>query len=93
MATAIDENEKILVDKLVYKAYSPAKCGKVIEDMGWHTPQGMRRACRIIKVKWINGTVTQELAYVLNDYEALVEDHRKKYEKFSKVVEELKELK
>lgn len=77
------------VGAFVYRAYTPAKCGVVIEDLG---PIGNGYFHRL-KVKMINGKVEEIESGLLNDYEELIADHKKKYDGHMAKLEKLKQFK
>lgn len=65
-----------IVGSFVYRAYTPAKCGVVLADLG---PIGESGYFHTLRVKMLtNGNVVDMVSGGLNDYEELVEDHRKK---------------
>lgn len=93
MAKNVTSNDPNLVGKLVYQAYVPQQPGKIVEDLGYPmTPAKRRSSFKNVKVKWLNGKTTTESVAILNDFEALVDDHKRKYEKFSAKAEQLKSL-
>jgi hypothetical protein len=83
-------DDKELVGKRVYENYSPAKAGvitEIVHPVGSPKPvrglsgtEGMTqpRIFADVKVKWLNGTTEVVSTSRLNDFDALIEDHKKK---------------
>jgi hypothetical protein len=83
------------IGTIVYKPYQPAKVGKVVEDLGHFirpSDKVVLESIRVVKVLWKDGTESKVLSLHLNNFETLVEDHKRKYEKFSKILETVRKL-
>ena len=72
------------VGMTVYKPYSPAHAGVIIdvEEVAPHR----------FGVLWLNGEKTIEAPYDVCDFDALIEDHRKKLATHLKTLDRLKGL-
>ena len=92
-----NDQAKTMIGSIVYEAYTPSRVGKVIDCWLEH-PYGRGHAMPVAKVKWLRQTkkypdpVSEVLLHALNDFEALIEDHRRKYKKHKKVLDEVKTL-
>ena len=101
------EDNELKVGMLVYEAYAAQRPG-IIREIGPHTFRvyhGSESGTMIdavydnvAKIEWVTGktkqgeTVSHLRAWELNLFEPLVESHRRKYEKQSKLVEQLREM-
>lgn len=92
MVNCIPDNVERIVGKLVYKTYTPQRCGKVIEDLGRVILPPHSRPTRVVVVKWIDGKHDQVAVHHLQDFEALIANHRTKFERHSKTAERLRQL-
>lgn len=81
--------EGTIVGALVYEAYTPAKCGKVLEDLG-PTGSGYFHRLKVRLLK--NGEEKIYGSGILNDFEELIADHKRKYERHLATLEKLKAL-
>ena len=85
-------SQKVLAGKIVgsfvYEAYTPSKCGVVLEDLGEYGAGYFHK----LLVKYKNGTVKETTSAGLNDYEELIADHERKLNNHRKVLEQLKQL-
>ena len=71
------------VGQRVYVSYSPKQAGVIIEIIG---PNKVKRldgsevvTCfHDVRVKWVNGTEGKTTTHGLADFDALIEDHKKK---------------
>lgn len=95
LSSKVADND--VVGALVYEAYSTVKCGKVIEDLG---PQKVTKlhgetfvsTFHDLRVRWLKGGESIVSSSKLNNFEELVEDHRRKLERHMKTLEALKLL-
>ena len=83
---------EVPVGTLVYAPYGAQNPGKVIEDLGYEEVDG-RAHYRLVRVKWSNETETTISAAELNDFSALIEDHKKKLRRHIKLKNKLEEMK
>lgn len=91
MATKLriaDDSE--VVGKLVYFPYSPAKCGKIVKDLGLQDAPNPKIKRRMVVVRDLKGNESEVPLSYLNDYEALLLDHQQKAARHQKVVDQLK---
>ena len=95
-ANTQEEYDKIILGKIVYKAYTPQRVGKVIKTLHPKKEFDMYEV-RVI-VKWLTQTKkypdkeTIVRGIHLQDFEALLFDHHKKYTNHLKVFEKAKKL-
>lgn len=80
------------VGKLVYKPYNPARCGKVIQDCGMYRHGKGLLPFRLVEVCWLKGDTTIEEINHLQDFEELVAEHKRKYERHSATIERLRKI-
>jgi hypothetical protein len=86
----LNDRKPVPVGTLVYRSYSPVQCGKVVKDLGF---EGSSKFFRRVKVKWLkDGSETVESTASLKNFRSLIEDHQRKFEKFSKQALELEKL-
>lgn len=96
-----DEDCKKVIGKIVYEHYNPRRCGKVLDcwiSEGYVNLPGDRRISigpqPYAKVKWLKTTqkypdqVSEIQLSHLNDFTALMLDHKKKYDNHLKRYEE-----
>ena len=74
-----------LVGMVVYKPYRPNRVGKVMSvvqesDVGHHT----------VTVKWKKGDITHEDVHGLKDYEELVSEHLRLFERHKRIEMEVR---
>ena len=82
-----------MVGRIVYEHYTPTRVGRIIEcymgNVRYQLPGGRyfdKGPEPIAKVKWLKQTkkypepITEISLSSCNDFEALIEDHKKKYE-------------
>lgn len=81
------------VGKLVYKPYTPTRCGKVIQDCGMYRHGKGLLPFRLVGVKWLKGDTTIEEIEHLQDFEDLVAEHKRKFERHSVTAEKLRDIK
>lgn len=76
-----------VVGTLVYQAFKPMNPGKVLSIR----PPGPNNVTGEdwLTVKWLNGSVSEHRRMGLQDFETLIEDHRRKYEKFTDMARKL----
>lgn len=89
---AITISDKIrsgtIVGALVYEAYTPARCGKVIADLGAIGSGYFHK----LRVRYIKGEEKDIDSGQLKNFEELVEEHKRKYERHASTLEKLKLL-
>lgn len=67
------------VGDLVYEPFAPKVPGKVIEILGpTQYPTGVSTTDKIVRVKWLNGVVTERNSGYLNDFGKLVSETERK---------------
>jgi hypothetical protein len=98
-----EEDCKKVIGKIVYEHYTPSRVGKVIDcGMGeafMDLPQGRisMGAQPVAKVKWLKQTkkypdqITEIQLSRLNDFTALMLDHKRKYDNHLKTYERILE--
>jgi hypothetical protein len=67
-----------VVGMFVYRAYEATKPGKVIGIIPQTTPKTPGYCEDDLDIKWLDGRVHRYKACSLNDFEALINEHRKK---------------
>lgn len=94
MSKCLLYSQPIQIGTLVYKPYEPASCGKVVETRGFDRyADGSKSDAELVVIKWLkDGTRSIQSTLHLNDFGALVEEHKRKYEKHSATLEKLKAL-
>ncbi len=81
----VEQFNEEFMGKIVYEPYTPQRMGKVIEIIHRAGEFDSYESC--VKVRWLKQTEkypdreTIVRAYHLNDFEGLVNDHLKKYNK------------
>lgn len=70
------------VGDFCYKPFRPSVAGKVVEVINEYH----------VIVQWIDGSKSEHLCTTLNDFNALIEDHRKKLATHEAMLERLKAL-
>ena len=76
------------VGDFVYKPYSPNKAGKVVK-----VQEGDHQCDPLLTIKWLDGTTTEDLIeWRVSDFEALLEDHKKKVRTHQATLKKLEEL-
>lgn len=87
------------VGQLVYKSFSPAQAGKVVEVVGkeWYRDaHGNRQefpSFWLVKVRWIkDGTITEVSTRGLGDIDVLIMEHQRKLDTHLKMKARLEEL-
>ena len=85
MANRLNSNKE-LMGAFVYQPFLPNNPGVVIkvEDSG-------RPDTKLLTVKWLNGLVSQHADHRLNDFQGLIDDHRKKLNTHENKLQLLKE--
>ncbi len=89
------ENLSSLVGKFVYLAYTPSRCGVII-DARMHGSENPPIMC---DVEWLKVTktypdkITAHRLSSLNDFTELIKEHQNKFVKHKKTLEALKKLK
>jgi len=73
---------------LGYEAFKPQKPGKVISVR----PSNRFPDESYVTLKFLDGSTKEINASHVNDYEELIEEHRRKYEKFNLVAQELSKI-
>jgi len=63
------------VGEYVYRPFRPKMPGRIIAVF---SPLPPRKYFHFVTVKWLNGVVEDTDTLDLNDFQALIEDHRKK---------------
>lgn len=89
MGVSAKVSDGSIVGALVYEAYTPAKCFKVIEDLGLCAGSSFFHNLR---VKNLKGIESVKSSAGLNDFEELVADHKRKYDRHLATLEKLKAL-
>lgn len=76
------------VDSLVYESFKPQKPGKIV------SVRPSRRAgdSDYLTVKFEDGTTKEFSRDHLNDFEELIDEHKRKYLKFDAIAQRLKVL-
>lgn len=89
------ENINKLIGRFVYLAYTPARCGVIIDT--WKRDFGYPQiSC---KVEWLKTTktypdkITEHILGSLNDFDDLINEHQNKFVKHKKTLGELQILK
>ena len=72
----------------VYRPFEILKPGKIITV----TPNVKDPWSTRCTVKWLDGSTTDEQASHLNNFTHAMEEHKKKYDKFSKIAQEVDKL-
>lgn len=78
---------KELIGRVVYPSYSPAQCGVVIK--AWAGEQGGYSWRTMVRIRNTRGGNNDYPLLGLKDFEDLVSDHQRKYEKHSKTLHKL----
>jgi len=91
MATRILDDGEV-IGKLVYEAFSPQKPAKIIAEVSRRAVLKIGSPERHVQVKFLDGKVKEVPLSFLNDFEALISDHRKKLETHTSKLELLKSL-
>lgn len=73
----------------VYRPYRPQQAGVIVTDLDKGTTEVHNRR---VRVRWLKGTEEQVRLGDLNDFDLLIEDHRKKLQTHEAVLEKLKVL-
>lgn len=83
------------VGDLVYPGFTPVRVGKVIAERtititprGGYPPYNKQE----LTVKTTKGEIYTIDAFHVKDYKSLIEDHKRKYEKFQKIAEQFKSV-
>lgn len=85
------------VDQLVYRAFKPMNPGRITKvetsKVEFWIKQGHDAAFALtlaadpgnsnVTVEWLDGSSSVERASFLQDFQSLINDHKRKYEKFS----------
>ena len=87
------------VGQLVYKSFSPAQAGKIVEVIGkeWYLDAHQNRqefpSFWLVKVRWIkDGIITEISTRGLEDFEGLIMNHQRKLNTHLKMKARLEEL-
>ena len=97
-AKTLKEYEQIILDKIVYRAYTPQQIGKVIKINHIDIKKEFNPYNVYVLVKWLKQTTrypdkhTVERGTHLQDFETLVEDHFRKYNKHKALLKKAKKL-
>lgn len=89
------EQTRWKIGDLVYLAYSPVQCGKVVgietrEEISW---EGKPFDTFYLQVKMLkSGEVITESVFSWRDFRALVEDHLRKFRKHNETLSKLETL-
>jgi len=77
------------VGDYVYKPFAPSMAGKII---GCVKLAGAFPGDCSVTVKWLNGTVTTETSWHLQDFNGLIAEHQKRLATHTKTLERLEKL-
>ena len=87
------------IGKLVYRSYTPAKAGKVVELVHprWREetlPDGrkLQEPFCILGIRWLDGKYTQEKEIGIRDYRQLLDDHKRKVKTHRAMIRKLELL-
>lgn len=90
---------KFQVGDLVYRAYSPVQCGKIVADLGRQRRSTLsggiyESSFHHYRVKWLkDGSESDDVPeQALRDFAELVAEHRRKYENHAATLERLRRL-
>jgi len=87
--TLMYETKENLPGRLVYESFRPMKPGIIQQVLGV-TYQHEYAINFRVEVRWKNGQISQCDTWSLQDFSILIEDHKRKAEKFSKMAEDLR---
>ena len=98
MSKAVDPKSDF-IGMIVYEKRMASNPGKIIQDLGVGLTEKMKKATfvskkrpeRLVMVRFANGTERESQLSKLCDYQFLIDEHKRKYEKFSEIAEELRE--
>lgn len=77
------------VGDLVYEVFRPLNPGRIVSKRQVTLLPSGRLGRWLATVRWRNGQTTEVDVAYLQDFQALIEDHRRKYERFAAMVSTL----
>lgn len=95
-----EEQAKELIGSVVYEPYTPSRVGKIVDcylnHVGYNRPNHLGYHC-FASVRWLKQTKkyphkqTEVRLSHLQDYEKLIADHKRKYEKHAAILKKVQE--